>query len=68
MKGYKTVIFNAAMAFVAVWKIYFPETDMPAELEIQQAVDTFWQIFSAVMVAGNIGLRAVTTTPIFRKK
>ena len=67
MKGFKTVIFNGAMALVAVWKIYFPEQEMPGEVEVQQAVDVFWQIFSAVAVAGNIALRAVTKTPIFRK-
>jgi len=68
MKGFKTVIFNATMGLIAIWKIYFPEQQMPVEAEVQQAVDVFWEIFSAVAVAGNIALRAVTKTPIFRKE
>ncbi len=67
MKGYKTVVFNAALALVAIWKIYYPEQEMPGEMEIERAVDVFWEIFSAVAVVGNVGLRAVTTTPIFKK-
>ncbi len=68
LTGYKTVAFNAVMAIVAIWKIYFPEQEMPGEMEVERAVDTFWQIFSTVMVAGNVGLRAVTKTPIFKKE
>ncbi len=68
LTGYKTVAFNAVMAIVAIWKIYFPEQEMPGEVEVQQAVDVFWKIFSAVAVGGNIALRAVTKTPIFRKE
>jgi hypothetical protein len=68
MKGFKTIIFNALMGIIALWKIYFPEQEMPGEAEVQAAVDVFWQILSGVTVAGNVLLRFVTKTPIFKRE
>ena len=66
--GFKTIAFNAIMGVIALWKIYYPEQEMPGEVEVQAAVDTFWQIFAAVSVVGNGALRAVTKTSIFKKE
>lgn len=70
MKGFKTIAFNAIMAVVAIAKVYWPEgaESLPGEFEVTQALDVFWEIFAAVSVVGNGALRAVTSTPMFKKE
>lgn len=66
MKGYKTVAFNALMTvgmFITVWTGH----DTTAEVEVVK--DNVLNISTALTVVwgiGNVWLRAITDSPIFK--
>jgi hypothetical protein len=57
MKGYKTIIFNAVMLFAG---IFGAEISPDLAGRAAEAFVLLWGV-------GNVGLRAVTDSPIFRK-
>jgi hypothetical protein len=66
MKGYRTIIFNVIMAGIMVLSQFglFGDTVAPDAAAVNQGLDTLEVILTAVWGAGNLGLRAVTTTPV----
>jgi hypothetical protein len=65
MQGYRTVIFNAIMALLALVRALFPDLIGLSEDEIRTIFDAIWP---AIIVLGNIGLRVfVTKGPVGMK-
>lgn len=67
-KGYRTVLFNIVMAVVMITKSLNPDMESPSAEEVQQAVDMLDAAIAAVWGIGNVVLRAITTSPIFKKE
>lgn len=67
-QGYKTVIFNVIMAIVALVHAFSPGTDLPGAEAVAQGVDSFLVGLTAIWSIGAVLLRAVTSSPIFKKK
>ena len=67
VKGYKTVVFNVLIGLVMVWKAVSPESELPTPEMLNGLLDTLYASLEAILVVGNIVLRAVTDTAIGRK-
>ena len=67
VKGYKTVIFNVLIGLVMVWKAVSPESELPTSEMLSGLLDTLYASLEAILLVGNIVLRAVTNTAIGRK-
>jgi len=67
VKGYKTVVFNVLIGLVMVWKAVSPESELPTPEMLNGLLDTLYASLEAILVVGNIVLRAVTNTAIGRK-
>ena len=67
LKGYRTVIFNLVMTVVMVFSLWKPGESWPGASEINSFLDSFEVAFAFLWGLGNIVLRAVTDTPIFKK-
>lgn len=61
MKGWRTIAWNVIglLGLVAIFQDWIVPTDARAEVLAYHA---------AIFGAGNLGLRAVTTTPVGRKR
>lgn len=68
MKGYRTVAFNAVMAIVAVATIVSPDAEVPTADQVQSAVNGAEVAVVGVWTVGNMILRAITSSPIFKKE
>jgi hypothetical protein len=67
VKGYKTVIFNVLIGLLMVWKAVSPESELPTPEMLNGLLDTLYASLEAILVVGNIVLRAVTNTAVGRK-
>ena len=67
VKGYKTVVFNVLIGLVMVWKAVSPESELPTPEMLNGLLDALYASLEAILVVGNIVLRAVTNTAIGRK-
>ena len=67
VKGYKTVVFNVLIGLVMVWKAVSPESELPTPEMLNGLLDTLYASLDAILVVGNIVLRAVTNTSVGRK-
>jgi hypothetical protein len=67
VKGYKTVVFNVLIGLVMVWKAVSPESELPTPELLNGLLDTLYASLEAILVVGNIVLRAVTNTAVGRK-
>ena len=65
LKGYRTVLFNIVMAATAVANQFGAEIDAPALVGGLDALDA---AIAGIWAGGNLALRAITDTPIFRKE
>lgn len=68
LKGYRTVIFNIIMTAVMTMKMWMPESDLPDADSINHAIDGLDAAITLIWGVGNILLRAVTNTPVFKKE
>lgn len=68
MKGFRTVIFNIVMVIVMVIKAVYPESELPDEETVASTVDAVEVAIGMVWSTGNLILRAVTDSPIFKKE
>jgi hypothetical protein len=66
MKGWRTVAFNVIMTFVSVYAIKSPGANAPDASVINAALDNVEALIPFIWGIGNVILRAVTTTPIFK--
>jgi len=68
MKGYRTIAFNAVMAIVAAATIVSPDAELPTADQVQSAVNGVEAAVVGVWTVGNMILRAITSSPIFKKE
>ena len=70
MKGYKTIAFNALMGVIAALGYWLPESaeTLPGEAEVSQTLDMFWEAWTSIEVVGNMILRKITSTPMFKRE
>jgi hypothetical protein len=68
LKGYKTAIFNAVMTVVMVLRLWNPDAELPDADTVSQGLDTIDAAIAAIWGTGNMILRAITDTPIFKKE
>ncbi len=68
MKGYRTIAFNAVMAIIAVATIVSPDAEVPTADQVQSAVNGADAAVVGVWTVGNMILRAITSSPIFKKE
>jgi len=68
MKGYRTIAFNAVMAIVAMATIFSPDAEVPTADQVQSAVNGVEAAVVGVWTVGNMILRAITSSPIFKKE
>lgn len=67
-KGYKTIVFNVVMGLVLFIRAMSPESELPDAESVEGAVDAVGAAFAAVWGIGNVILRAITDSPIFKKE
>ena len=68
MKGFKTIAFNVVMGAIVLVRILNPEAELPTDVDVEAAVSTLDAAIATVWSFGNMFLRAVTDSPIFRKE
>ena len=70
MKGYKTVGFNVIMSVVMLASMWNQESasSLPSAVEVTNLMDQAETWITAVWGVGNVLLRAVTSTAIFKKE
>ncbi len=70
MKGFKTVIFNVIMSAVMLVSMWNQESasSLPSAIEVSGLMDQAETWITAVWGIGNVILRAVTSTVIFKKE
>lgn len=68
MKGYRTILFNIVMTFLAAVTIVAPDADLPTADDVQSTLGAVETAIVAVWGIGNMILRAITTSPIFKKE
>jgi len=68
MKGYRTIIFNVIMAALAAIRILAPESVLPSDIDVNAALEAVDAALAAVLVIGNLILRAFTDSKIGKKE
>lgn len=68
LKGYRTIGFNVIMAILMLARAMNPEVDLPDRQTVEGAVDGLTAGLASFWAVGNVILRAVTTSPIFKKE
>jgi hypothetical protein len=69
VKGYRTVLFNVAVLAVGTVALLNPDvaSELPDEQQIKDGVDATVAAIVFIAGVGNLLLRTITNTPIFRK-
>lgn len=67
VKGYKTVAFNVIVGLLLVWRAVRPADEIPSSEQVSTLLDSLYASLDAIMVVGNLVLRAMTNTAIGRK-
>ena len=70
MKGYKTIIFNVIMSAVMVISMWNQDaaSSLPDAAQVTSLIDQAETWITAVWGVGNVILRSVTSTAIFKKE
>ena len=66
LKGFKTILFNVVMTVVMCFRLWMPEAELPGEADVTAAVDALDAALTAVWGVGNLLLRAVTDSKVFK--
>ncbi len=69
LKGFRTILFNAVMGLVAVLNAFglFGTDAAPSADQVTAAFDGLDVALAAIWSIGNVILRAITNTPMFKK-
>ncbi|KKK82669.1 hypothetical protein LCGC14_2801100 [marine sediment metagenome] len=67
MKGFKTIAFNVIMLIIMGVRVINPEAELPDEATVEATVLSLDAGLTALWGIGNIILRGVTDSPIFKK-
>jgi hypothetical protein len=65
-KGYKTVAFNLIMTVLMMISLWLPEADLPEANVISQMLEGAEATLTTIWGVGNMILRAITDSPIFK--
>ena len=68
LKGYRTIIFNVIMTVFMLINVWSPDTELPSGEDVKGALDNLDLALAFFWGLGNIILRAITDTPIFKKE
>jgi hypothetical protein len=68
LKGYRTVVFNAIMTLTMIYTLWQPDAVLPDAETVNQTLDTVEAAIAALWGVGNVVLRAVTSSPIFKQE
>lgn len=67
VKGYKTIAFNVIVGLLLVWRAVRPADEIPSSEQVSALLDSLYASLDAILVVGNMVLRAVTNTALGRK-
>lgn len=67
VKGYKTIAFNVIVGLLLVWRAVRPADEIPSSEQVSALLDSLYASLDAILVVGNLVLRAVTNTAFGRK-
>lgn len=67
VKGYKTIAFNVIVGLLLVWRAVRPADEIPSSEQVSALLDSLYASLDAILVVGNLVLRAVTNTALGRK-
>ena len=67
VKGYKTVAFNVIIGLLLVWRAVRPADEIPSSEQVSALLDSLYASLDAILVVGNLVLRAMTNTAVGRK-
>lgn len=68
LKGYRTIIFNVIMTAFMFIQLWNPSADLPSGPEVTEGLIQLETALAFIWGIGNIILRAITDTPIFKKE
>lgn len=68
LRGFKTVLFNIIMTVVMAMQLWFPGAEVPTADQVNSAVGGLELFLTLAWGLGNVVLRAVTNTQIFKKE
>ena len=68
IKGYRTVIFNIVMSFAVITTLLTGVNVENEVTQLQKGFDLLIESLTVLWAAGNIWLRAITDSPIFKGK
>lgn len=66
MKGYRTVAFNVIMTVLMGISLWSPGSELPDAGMVDKLLGDAEGVFTAIWGAGNLVLRAVTNTAVFK--
>lgn len=67
MKGFRTIVFNLILFLFAAIRVAYPEWVSPETGDVNAFLDKIDASFVSLLAIGNIVLRFITSTPIFKK-
>lgn len=74
LKGYKTMIINGAVILFGAIRLIWPDAELPDADDVGGLVDSAGELigkaealYISVLAGVNMVLRAVTSSPIFKK-
>jgi len=67
VKGYKTIAFNVIVGLLLVWRAVRPADEIPSSEQVSALLDSLYASLDAILVVGNLVLRAMTNTALGRK-
>lgn len=67
VKGYKTIAFNVIVGLLLVWRAVRPADEIPSSEQVSALLDSLYASLDAILVVGNLVLRAMTNTSVGRK-
>jgi len=68
IKGFKTIAFNIIMSVIMMLTLWSPESDLPTGDQVQGALTGLEEALTLIWGVGNLILRAVTNSSIFKKE
>ena len=67
LKGWKTILFNLVMGSMLLIRVVIPSAELPDDTAVHSVIDGLDQFLIVAMPVGNMILRAITNSSIFKK-
>ena len=68
LQGYKTVIFNVVVGGLLIVRTLDPNASVPDEEQVTAVLDLLDKVLIAALPFGNLLLRYITRTSIFKQE